>query len=163
MTNVGIDVSKARLDVAIRPTAESFSVANDESGHKELRRRLLKLKPERIVLEPTGGYESTIVQVLAAAKLPVAVVNALRSATRCSPTTTSIALDGAPPASATTVNRSWNGATSTKLTMAAAALTRGARASRASGAAHPASCRPRRTEGTTASVRMIDARQGSRT
>lgn len=76
MTNVGIDVSKARLDVAIRPTAESFSVANDEGGHKELRRRLLKMKPERIVLEPTGGYESSVVQVLAAAKLPVAVVNA---------------------------------------------------------------------------------------
>jgi transposase len=74
--NVGIDVSKARLDVAIRPSFERFSVANDESGHKELRRRLVKLKPERIVLEPTGGYEAQIVQVLVAAKLPVVVVNA---------------------------------------------------------------------------------------
>ena len=74
--NVGIDVSKSRLDVAVRPTSEQLSVTNDETGHKELRRRLLKLMPERIVLEPTGGYESGIVQVLLAAKLPVVVVNA---------------------------------------------------------------------------------------
>jgi transposase len=74
--NVGIDVSKASLDVAVRPSAERFSVANDDDGHKELRKRLLKLKPERIVLEPTGGYEARVVQVLVAAKLPVVVVNA---------------------------------------------------------------------------------------
>src|SRR5580700_354492 len=76
LVNVGIDVSKARLDVAIRPSAERFSVANDEEGHKELRKRLAKNKPDRIVLEPTGGYESQVVQVLVAAKLPVIVVNA---------------------------------------------------------------------------------------
>jgi transposase len=46
--NIGIDVSKSRLDVAIRPTSEQFFVTNDEAGHKELRRRLTKLKPERI-------------------------------------------------------------------------------------------------------------------
>lgn len=74
--NVGIDVSKARLDVAVRPTSERFSVANDDDGHKELRKRLVKLKPERIVLEPTGGYESRVVQALLAVKLPVVVVNA---------------------------------------------------------------------------------------
>jgi transposase len=76
VVTVGIDVSKARLDVAIRPTAESFSVTNDEKGLKELRRRLVKVGPERIVLEPTGGYESRAVQVLVAVKLPVVVVNA---------------------------------------------------------------------------------------
>lgn len=74
--NIGIDVSKSRLDVAVRPTSEQFSVTNDEAGHKELRRRLTKLKPERIVLEPTGGYESRVVQELLTAKLPVVVVNA---------------------------------------------------------------------------------------
>ncbi len=74
--NIGIDVSKSRLDVAVRPTSEQFSVTNDEAGHKELRKRLTKLKPERIVLEPTGGYESRIVQELLTAKLPVVVVNA---------------------------------------------------------------------------------------
>lgn len=76
MANVGIDVSKDRLDVAIRPSSERLSFSNNEEGHKKLRQRLLKLKPERIVLEPTGGYESAVVQVLAAAKLPVVVVNA---------------------------------------------------------------------------------------
>jgi transposase len=76
VVNVGIDVSKSRLDVAVRPSSELFSVANDDEGHKELRKRLIKLKPERIVLEPTGGYEQRIVQVLVAAKLPVVVVNA---------------------------------------------------------------------------------------
>jgi transposase len=74
--NVGIDVSKGSLDVAVRPSSERFSVANDDEGHKKLRNRLLKLQPERIVLEPTGGYEARIVQVLVAAKLPVVVVNA---------------------------------------------------------------------------------------
>lgn len=75
-TNIGIDVSKARLDVAVRPSGEAFSVANDESGRTQLRKRLAKLKPERIVLEPSGGYEALVVHALAAAKLPVVVVNA---------------------------------------------------------------------------------------
>jgi transposase len=74
--DIGIDVSKARLDVAIRPSLEHFSVANDDEGHEELRKRLCKMKPDRIVLEPTGGYEARIVQVLVTAKLPVVVVNA---------------------------------------------------------------------------------------
>jgi transposase len=76
MTNVGIDVSKERLDVAVRPSNDHFSVDNDEHGHEQLRTRLLKLKPERIVIEPTGGYETPVVQVLAYAKLPVVVINA---------------------------------------------------------------------------------------
>lgn len=74
--NVGVDVSKDRLDVAVRPSGEAFSVANTEDGHKELRKRLLKLRPARVVLEPTGGYETAVVQILIAAKLPVVVVNA---------------------------------------------------------------------------------------
>lgn len=74
--NVGIDVSKENLDVAVRPTSEHFTVTNDERGISELRKRLIKLRPERIVLEPTGGYESAVVQALAAAKLPVVIVNA---------------------------------------------------------------------------------------
>jgi transposase len=76
MTNVGIDVSKERLDVAVRPSGERFAVNNDEEGHTQVRKRLAKLKPERIVLEPTGGYEAHLVQVLVTAKLPVVVVNA---------------------------------------------------------------------------------------
>jgi len=76
MTTVGIDVSKDRLDVAVRPTGERFSVSNDEKGRLDLRKRLKKLRPERIVLEPTGGYETLVVQELVSAKLPVVVVNA---------------------------------------------------------------------------------------
>jgi transposase len=76
MTTVGIDVSKERLDVAVRPSGERFSTSNDESGRRDLRKRLKKLRPERIVLEPTGGYETLVVQELASAKLPVVVVNA---------------------------------------------------------------------------------------
>jgi transposase len=75
MVNVGIDVSKDRLDVAVRPNGERASYSNDEEGRTKLRRRLLKLKPDRIVLEPTGRYESLLVQALTAAKLPVVLVN----------------------------------------------------------------------------------------
>jgi transposase len=73
---VGIDVSKAKLDVAVRPTGERFTFSNDESGHRELCKCLSKLEPELVVLEPTGGYEALVVQALASAKLPVVVVNA---------------------------------------------------------------------------------------
>jgi transposase len=76
MVNVGIDVSKERLDVAVRPSGDRFDVPNDDRGHAELRKRLSKLRPERIVLEPTGGYEWRVVQVLTLAKLPAIVVNA---------------------------------------------------------------------------------------
>lgn len=76
MINVGIDVSKARLDVALLPGGEHFSVANDETGHSELLKRLQALSPERIILEPTGGYEIRVVEALATAGLPAVVVNA---------------------------------------------------------------------------------------
>src|SRR5690606_9611038 len=69
--NVGIDVSKAQLEIAIRPSGERFSVSNNDVGHQELLRRLQPLKPQRIVLEPTGGFELTLVQALAVAQLPV--------------------------------------------------------------------------------------------
>jgi transposase len=76
MINVGIDVSKEQLDVAVRPSGERFSVENNEEGCMQLRKRLGKLKPARIVLEPTGGFETLVVQSLVTAKLPVVVINA---------------------------------------------------------------------------------------
>jgi transposase len=76
MVNIGIDVSKGFLDVVIRPTGERFTLTSNEKGFAELRKRLAKRRLERIVLEPTGGYESGVVQSLAAAKFPVVVVNA---------------------------------------------------------------------------------------
>jgi len=72
---VGIDVSKARLDVAIRPTGEKESVANDEAGIKTLIKRLEKIQPEAIVLEATGGFERLLMHALVSAELRVAVVN----------------------------------------------------------------------------------------
>ena len=72
---VGIDVSKAQLDVALRPRGEVFSEPNDEPGHKRLAKRLVGLNPQRVVLEASGGYEVAPAAVLGAAGLPVVVVN----------------------------------------------------------------------------------------
>jgi len=76
VVNVGIDVSKETLEVAIRPAGQHFRVNNDEKGHAEICKRLAKVRPERVVLEPTGGYEQALVQALVRTKLPVVVVNA---------------------------------------------------------------------------------------
>jgi transposase len=72
---VGIDVSKARLEWAVHDRAEGGEVTNDEAGCGELLHRMLALKPKLIVVEATGGLETLIVGSLAAAGLPVAVVN----------------------------------------------------------------------------------------
>lgn len=72
---VGIDVSKARLDAYVHPTAELLAMDNRPEGHQELLGRLRELKPSLIVLEATGGYEAPITAVLASAGLPVVVVN----------------------------------------------------------------------------------------
>lgn len=79
MTNapvfVGIDISKARLDVALRPTGTPFTVPHDETGIALLVQRLGALSPAGIVLEATGGLEVLLSGALATAGLPVAVVN----------------------------------------------------------------------------------------
>lgn len=72
---VGIDVSKDTLDVALRPGSEAWQVKNDAAGIDALGVRLRELSPELVVLEATGGYENAAVAVLAAAGLPVVVVN----------------------------------------------------------------------------------------
>ena len=72
---VGIDVSKAKLDVAILPRCEQFTVSNDRHGIGELLQRLSPLAPSRVVLEATGKLEQLAVSELAAAGLPVVVVN----------------------------------------------------------------------------------------
>ena len=71
---VGINVAKARLDVAVRPSGEQWVSATDTASLDELVRRLQTLQPELIVLEATGGREGPAVAALAAAGLPVAVV-----------------------------------------------------------------------------------------
>jgi transposase len=72
---VGVDVSKARLDVAFRPEGESFQVDNDESGIAKCVQRLLVLKPQLVVVEATGGFETAFVAAAAVAAVPVVVVN----------------------------------------------------------------------------------------
>ena len=64
---VGVDVSKARLDVAVLPTGESFGVSNDDEGFEELHRRLQAVRPTLVVLEATGGFEVGALAALAAA------------------------------------------------------------------------------------------------
>jgi transposase len=71
----GIDVSKDRLDVHILPEATSFSVARDGDGLAQLCVRFATLVPSLIVLEATGGFETVVASALAAAHLPLAVVN----------------------------------------------------------------------------------------
>ena len=71
---VGIDVSKAQLDLAFRPEAK-FSAPNDEVGCAQVLARLRATPPTLVVLEATGGLEIPLTGVLAAAEVPVAVVN----------------------------------------------------------------------------------------
>jgi transposase len=72
---VGIDVAKAELVVAARPSGERWTVANDERGVRTLVDRFRIDRPDLIVLEATGGYELLCVGALASAGLPVVVVN----------------------------------------------------------------------------------------
>lgn len=72
---VGIDVSKAALDVAILPQGGSFRVSNDETGIDELATRIEGLDPALVVLEATGGFERAAATALAVRGLPIAVVN----------------------------------------------------------------------------------------
>jgi len=72
---IGIDVSKARFDGAARSTNLTFREANDSAGIAAVVKRLQPLQPTLIVLEATGGFELPLAAALAAAGLPVAVVN----------------------------------------------------------------------------------------
>ena len=72
---IGIDVSKAALDVAAHPGAEAWQESNTEAGIDAVRHRLQALSPELIVVEATGGYENAVVASLGAAGLPIVVVN----------------------------------------------------------------------------------------
>jgi transposase len=72
---VGIDVSKDRLDVAVRPSGGLFTVERNAAGLEQLIARLRELSPLVVALEATGGFETIAAAALAGAGLPVAVVN----------------------------------------------------------------------------------------
>lgn len=75
---VGIDVSKANLDVACWESKEYKRYSNNPTGIQGLIEWLKELQPELIVLEATGGLELPFVAELAYVKIPVAVVNPRR-------------------------------------------------------------------------------------
>jgi len=70
---VGIDVSKATLDVAVLPSGEVMQFANDANGIEELAKKVAAA--DLVVMEATGGYETAVATALVGAKLRVAVVN----------------------------------------------------------------------------------------
>ncbi len=71
--NVGIDVAKAQVDVAVQPTGDTWTGPRSRGSLRRLRGWLAARRPTRIVLEATGGYERAVVAGLAG--LPVVVVN----------------------------------------------------------------------------------------
>jgi len=72
---VGIDVAKDRLDICVRPSGESFVVARNSAGIEDLAERLKKLAPRVVAIEATGGFETVVAAGLAAAGVPIIVVN----------------------------------------------------------------------------------------
>lgn len=74
-SNVGIDVSKKQLDIAVRPGGEHFTVERNANGLERLIARLGPLKPARVIVEATGGFETVVAATLAAAGLPVIIVD----------------------------------------------------------------------------------------
>jgi len=75
MQFIGIDVAKAQLEFACRPSGETGTVRNTEEGIRELVARCQALTPTLLVLEATGGYEAAVVAALATAGFPVVVAN----------------------------------------------------------------------------------------
>ena len=72
---VGIDVSKAALDVAVRPAGTVDRVTNDPDGIAARVARLRPLAPALVVVEATGGFEAPVVAALQVAGVPVAAIN----------------------------------------------------------------------------------------
>ena len=72
---VGIDIAQDALDICVHPTGELWRVAHNPAGAKKLVKSLGAHAPSLVVLEVTGGLEVSLVETLAAAQLPVVVVN----------------------------------------------------------------------------------------
>jgi transposase len=75
---IGIDVSKAKLDVHVLNEKRDIQFENSAAGIKECINLCLKVKPKLIVMESTGGYENLTAAKLSAEGLPIAVVNPRR-------------------------------------------------------------------------------------
>ena len=75
VTYVGIDVAKAQVDVAIRPTNDRWEIPRDEAGIRKLVSQMKTLEPVMVLMEASGGLELPLVAALAAEAVPVVVVN----------------------------------------------------------------------------------------
>lgn len=75
MKNVGIDVSKDKLDIFIRPDKRYFFRENAPASINKLSKELKKLNPDLVAMESTGGYEKQLVKALVKAGIKTAVVN----------------------------------------------------------------------------------------
>ena len=81
---VGIDVSKDRLDVAMRPDGEGFAVSRTGAGIDELIERLKPLSSKLVAIEATGGFETVVaagkpklVAIIAVARKLLTILNAI--------------------------------------------------------------------------------------
>ena len=72
---VGIDIAQDALDICVHPSEEVWRVGHNPAGAKKLVKSLSAHAPSLVVLEATGGLEVSLVATLAAAQLPVVVVN----------------------------------------------------------------------------------------
>lgn len=75
---VGIDISKAWLDVAVHEQETGWRVGNNDQGIAKLVKELRGLAPELVLVEATGGFEMLLVAELANSGLPVVVTNPRR-------------------------------------------------------------------------------------
>lgn len=75
---IGLDVSKAKLDVSMSHDDALLQISNDEAGLKELIKKLPSKKSSLIILEATGGYERLCASYLRRKKFNVSIVNAKR-------------------------------------------------------------------------------------
>jgi transposase len=73
--NVGIDVAKDTLEIAVRPSNEEWSTNNRIEDFPTLIEKLRQIAPERIIIEATGGWEIPLANHLATAGLPVIIIN----------------------------------------------------------------------------------------
>lgn len=76
--NVGIDVGKDTLDIAILELNTHWQVANDPEGISELAKQLKRYKLSRVVVEATGRYERHVVETCTAKSLPVIIVQPIK-------------------------------------------------------------------------------------
>jgi transposase len=76
--NVGIDVGKDVLDIAILELDTHWQIANDDTAIQELVKQLSRYKLTRVVVEATGGYERRVAEACAAKELPLLIVQPMK-------------------------------------------------------------------------------------